>query len=95
MSLALLIEFAFALDPHVASRTGLPRGVLWDIADDPHFAVEFARPPEPTGLVYLTRVTGDYHNWSPGSYETSRRGRVGCSVWFGVSASFNKHEKVE
>jgi len=61
-----LLEFAFALNPHAASRTSLPRGVLWDIAGNSHFAVEFARPPEPTGLVYLTRVTDDFQQWSPG-----------------------------
>ncbi|HAV62056.1 MAG TPA: hypothetical protein DCY13_06790, partial [Verrucomicrobiales bacterium] len=61
-----LVEFAFSLDPHIASTAGLPRPTWVDIGNDAHFAVEFQRRPPPTGLIYATRVTADLAGWSPG-----------------------------
>lgn len=64
--LSNLVEFAFVLDPHIASTAGLPRPVWLDVGNESHFAVEFHRPPPPTGLTYATRVTDGFVTWWPG-----------------------------
>ncbi len=62
-----LLEYAFVLDPQAASPIGLPRAVRFTHAGDDYLAVEFRRPPAPTGLIYTTRVTGSFEEWWPGS----------------------------
>lgn len=62
-----LLEYAFVLDPLSASPVGLPRAVRFAHAGDDYLAVEFRRPPTPTGLIYTSRVTERFEEWWPGS----------------------------
>lgn len=62
-----LLEYAFVLDPQVASPGGLPRAARFEHAGDDYLAMEFRRPPAPTGLIYTTRVTESFEEWWPGS----------------------------
>lgn len=65
-----LLEYAFVLDPQVASPGGLPRAARFEHAGDDYLAMEFRRPPAPTGLIYTTRVTESLKN---GGQEVSMR----------------------
>jgi hypothetical protein len=75
-----LVEYAFDLDPHVASTAGLPQPVLIAANGAEQFAVEFRRRPIPSGLIYVTAVTDDFITWSSGC-EYSDNGAALPTAW--------------
>ena len=61
-----LVEYAFGLDPHVASRSGLPQAVVMNVAGQLHLAVQFQQRSLPHGLIYATSVSGNLVDWQAG-----------------------------
>jgi hypothetical protein len=61
-----LFEYAFGLDPLVASRAGVPQPRLVDQAGQPHLGIEFPRRPIPAELTYTVQVSPDLQAWLEG-----------------------------
>lgn len=61
-----LVEYAFDLDPHQASRNGLPRAVRMQVDGETYLGLEFRRRAIPSGLVYDTATSHGWNDWQPG-----------------------------
>ena len=61
-----LLEYAFALDPLVASTTGLPAGNLTDIGGTNFLTLTFHRPTSATDLTYTVLIASNLYAWNTG-----------------------------
>ena len=61
-----VLEYAFALDPLVASTGGLPAGSLTETGGTQYLALRFQRPMSATDLTYRVLVASNLYAWETG-----------------------------
>ena len=61
-----LLEYAFALDPLVASNEGLPAGSLTATGGTEFLTLTFQRPASATDLTYRVLVSNNLYAWDNG-----------------------------
>ena len=62
-----LLEYAFGLDPFVASSNGLPFGAVQNGSGTNYLALTFRRPISATDCTYTVMVSDDLSQWLAGS----------------------------
>jgi hypothetical protein len=59
-----LLEYAFGMDPFLASRAGLPDGRLEEFNGSPHLVFRYRRLLGPHDLTYSEQISGTLGGWS-------------------------------
>jgi alpha-L-arabinofuranosidase len=63
-----LVEFAFNLNPRLASHTSLPRGFVQNVSGQDYFHIQYTQRNAPAGVQYLLQTSPDLFSWSAASF---------------------------